>query len=73
MTNVSAAEMLPPARPELNTAGVHMAFAEMRERLQDLTLRDGLFETLDRDHFYPTVEAAVADVQTERHPSGSQP
>ena len=29
----------------------------------DLTLRYGLFETLDRDHFYPTHEAAVREVQ----------
>ncbi len=44
---------------ELNDQGVHMAFAEMRERLQDLTLEYGLFETLDRDHFYPTIETAI--------------
>jgi high affinity sulfate transporter 1 len=57
--DVTAAEMLEQLDLELNDQGVHMAFAEMRERLQDLTLRYGLFETLDRDHFYPTIETAI--------------
>ena len=56
--DVTAAEMLEQLDNELNAAGVHLAFAELRSRLQDLTLRYGLFETLDRDHFYPTLEAA---------------
>ena len=57
--DVTAAEMLEKLDLELNDQGVHMAFAEMRERLQDLTLEYGLFETLDRDHFYPTIETAI--------------
>ena len=36
----------------------------MRSRLQDLTLTYGLFETLDRDHFYPTLDAALAEIRT---------
>jgi hypothetical protein len=47
---------------ELNAGGTHMAFAEMRRRLQELTLRYGLLETLDRDHFYPTIDAALEDI-----------
>ena len=57
--DVTAAEMLEKLDLELNDQGVHLAFAEMRERLQDLTLEYGLFETLDRDHFYPTIETAI--------------
>ncbi len=53
---------------ELNEEGVHLAFAEMRSRLQDLTLRYGLLETLDADHFYPTLETALAAVQAARAP-----
>jgi high affinity sulfate transporter 1 len=60
--DVSAAEMLEQLDRELNAAGVHMAFAEMRGRLQDLVRRYGLFETLDRDRFYPTLDAAIAAV-----------
>jgi len=35
----------------------------MRSRLQDLTLRYGLLETLDREHFYPTLESALEEIQ----------
>ena len=55
--------MLEQLDDELNAAGVHIAFAEMRDRLQDLVLRYGLLETLDRDHFYPTLESALDAVQ----------
>ena len=63
--DVSAAKMLEQLDRELNAAGVHMAFAEMRTRLQDLVRRYGLYETLDRDRFYPTLEAAIAAVGGE--------
>ena len=49
---------------ELNAAGVHMAFAELRSRLQTLIRDYGLFETLDRDHFYPTLDAAVEAIES---------
>jgi len=42
-----------------------LAFAEMRTRLQDLTLRYGLLETLDREHFYPTLESALEEIAGE--------
>ena len=60
--DVTAAEMLEQLDNELNAAGIHLAFAEMRGRLQDLTLRYGLLETLDREHFYPTLEAALEEI-----------
>jgi high affinity sulfate transporter 1 len=63
--DVTAAEILEQLDNELNAAGIHMAFAEMRQRLQELTLRYGLFETLDRDHFYPTLDAALRAISTE--------
>jgi MFS superfamily sulfate permease-like transporter len=64
--DVTAAEMLKDLDDELNAAGVHLAFAELRERLRDLTFRYGLFDTLDRDHFYPTLDTAVAAVQAKQ-------
>jgi high affinity sulfate transporter 1 len=63
--DVTAGEMLEQLDREVNEAGVHIAFAEMRTRLQHAILRYGLFETLDRDHFYPTINAAIAAVQSE--------
>jgi MFS superfamily sulfate permease-like transporter len=65
--DVTAAGMLKELDLELNAAGIHMAFVEMRSRLQQLTQRYGLLETLDRDHFYPTVEAALAAIREEDH------
>ena len=62
--DVTAAEMLEQLDKELNAAGTHLAFAEMRSRLQDLTLRYGLLETLDREHFYPTLDAALEHIRT---------
>ena len=52
-----------------------MAFAELRSRLQTLALRYGLLETLDRDHFYPTLEAAfeaIADETAEAEGANSE-
>jgi MFS superfamily sulfate permease-like transporter len=63
--DVTAAAMLEQLDVELNGMGVHVAFAEMRDRLQDLIWRYGLFETLDRDHFYPTLGAALDAIPRE--------
>jgi hypothetical protein len=63
--DVTAAAMLEQLDVELNGMGVHVAFAEMRDRLQDLIWRYGLFETLDRDHFYPTLSAALDAIPRE--------
>jgi high affinity sulfate transporter 1 len=63
--DVSAAEILEQLDGELNGMAVHMAFAEMRDRLQDLIWRYGLFETLDRDRFYPTLDAALEAIRRE--------
>ena len=63
--DVTAGDMLAQLDEELNAQGVHLAFAEMRARLQELVTRYGLMETLDRKHFYPTLESAIT--ATQRH------
>jgi MFS superfamily sulfate permease-like transporter len=63
--DVTAAEMLEQLDLELNEAGMHMAFAEMRTRLQTTFSRYGLFDTLDRSRFYPTMTIAAAAVRAE--------
>ena len=63
--DVTAAEMLRQLDEELNADGIHLAFAELRGRLQDLILRYGLLETLDREHFYPTLDVAIEAVKRE--------
>jgi high affinity sulfate transporter 1 len=63
--DVSAGQMLEQLDRELNALGVHMAFVELRTRLQDLVRRYGLFETLDRDRFYPTLESGLDAIRGE--------
>jgi high affinity sulfate transporter 1 len=63
--DVTAAGVLKDLDNELNAAGTRMAFVEMRSRLQDLVRQYGLFETLDRDHFYPTIDEALGAIQEE--------
>ncbi len=61
--DVTAGGMLENLDDELNATGIHLAFAELRGRLQELLLSYGLMETLDRDHFYPTLEAALEAIE----------
>jgi high affinity sulfate transporter 1 len=61
--DVTAAGMLDQLDRELNAAGVHVAFVEMRTRLQDLVEKYGLLQTLDSGHFFPSVEAALAVIE----------
>jgi len=60
--DVTAAEMLDEADKRFNAIGVHLAFVELRSRLQDLLLRYGLLETLDKDHFYSSMDTALAEI-----------
>jgi MFS superfamily sulfate permease-like transporter len=63
--DVTAAGIIEQLDRELNEQGVHMAFVEMRSWLQDLVEQYGLLETLDRDHFYPSVKSALAAIRAE--------
>ena len=63
--DVTAAAMLEQLDLELERVGIHFAFVEMRSRLQDLVGTYGLYETLDRDHFYPTIDAALLAIDAE--------
>ena len=57
--DVTAAEVLKSLDEELNEHGVHLAFVELRDRLQDLIHRYGLHTTLDQEHFYPSLQEAL--------------
>jgi MFS superfamily sulfate permease-like transporter len=63
--DLTAAAMLQQLDNELNAQGVHMAFVEMRSRLQDLVKHYGLLETLDRDHFYASLDDAFEAIREE--------
>lgn len=66
--DVTAAEMLERLDNELNAAGIHLAFAELRGRLQELILQYGLMDTLDSGHFYPTLETALHAIESDEGP-----
>jgi len=60
--DVTAAQMLEGLDAELNAARVHLAFVEMRSRLRELVSRYGLYETLDRDQFYSSIDEALVAI-----------
>ena len=57
--DITAAEMLADLDLELNAADIHRVFAELKDPVQDKIVRYGLLVTIDRRHFYPTIEVAV--------------
>ncbi|SDP40640.1 high affinity sulphate transporter 1 [Nakamurella panacisegetis] len=61
--DVSAADALEDLDRRLNDEGVHILFVELRARLHHQLDRYGKFTTLDREHFYPSVDAALDDVR----------
>ena len=63
--DVTAADMLEMLDTELNAQGVHVAFVELRGRLRELVYRYGLFKTLDRDHFYDSIDEALIAIEVE--------
>ncbi len=68
--DVTAADMLKALDLELNARGIHMAFVELRDRLSDRVKTYGLLETLDRDHFYPKLRFAMAEITAETQAGG---
>jgi MFS superfamily sulfate permease-like transporter len=60
--DVTAAEILRQLDEEANAQGIHLAFVELRDRLQDLVRRYGLHTTLDQEHFYPSLDRALDDI-----------
>jgi len=69
--DVSAADMLERLDLELNQEGVHLAFVELRTRLRRLLDRYGLLGTLDRDHFYESIDEALAAIDGDTPPGPS--
>jgi high affinity sulfate transporter 1 len=65
--DVTAADMLEQFDIELNAQDIHLAFVELRGRLRELVYQYGLFETLDRDHFYDSIDEALSAIETTAH------
>jgi high affinity sulfate transporter 1 len=57
--DVTAADMLRQLDEELNGQGIHLAFVELRDRLQDRLRLYGLWQTLDREHVFTKMKPAL--------------
>ncbi len=66
--DTTAAEMLKDLDEELNAEGVHLVFAGLKDPVKDTMIQYGLLGTIDAQHFFPTLESAVAAF--ERAPAG---
>jgi high affinity sulfate transporter 1 len=75
MTDVdtTAADMLEDLDEELNARGISLAFAEMKDQVRRKIERYELDRTIDPEHFFPTVEAAVAAFRAEAAVRGASP
>jgi len=47
------------------TAGIHLILAELKDPVRDKIERYGLYDTIDRRHFYPTIEDAIEEFHLE--------
>jgi high affinity sulfate transporter 1 len=63
--DTTAADMLVDLDEELNAAGIHLILAELKDPVRDKIERYGLYETIDRRHFYPTIEVAIEEFHKE--------
>ncbi len=63
--DTTAGDMLVDLDLELNAAGIHLVFAELKDSVREKIERYGLLETIDRRHFFPTIEVAVEEFHRE--------
>ena len=63
--DTTAADVLVDLDLELNAEGIHLIFAELKDPVKEKIIRYGLLEAVDRRHFYPTIEMAVAEFHRE--------
>ena len=63
--DVTAADVLEQLDRELNATGVHLACVELRTRERDLLERYGLFATIDKGHFYASIDDALAAIAAD--------
>ncbi|HJY33129.1 MAG TPA: SulP family inorganic anion transporter, partial [Actinomycetota bacterium] len=72
--DTTAADMLDDLDEMLNARGISLVFAEMKDPVKEKIERYGLTRTIDPNHFYPTVRAAVdaylAETGVRWEPSG---
>ena len=67
MTDVdtTASDMLEDLDEMLNAQGISLVFAELKDRVRGKIERYGLTRTIDPNHFFPTIESALAAFRRE--------
>jgi high affinity sulfate transporter 1 len=63
--DTTASDVLEDLDEELNSRGISLVFAELKDPVRRKIERYGLTRTIDPRHFFPTVEAAVAAFRDE--------
>ena len=63
--DTTAATMLADLDLELNSAGIHLVFAELQTAVRDTITRYGLLETIEEAHLFRSVSEAVEVLQRE--------
>jgi len=63
--DTTAADMLADLDEELNAAGTSLVFAELKDPVREKLERYELVGPLDPDHFFPTLDSAIAAFRDE--------
>ena len=63
--DTTASDVLEELDEALNADGISLVFAELKDPVRQKIERYGLTRTIDPDHFYPTIESAVAVFREE--------
>jgi MFS superfamily sulfate permease-like transporter len=63
--DTTAADMLVSLDEELNSDGIHLVFAELKDPVKDKLDRYSIYETIDPEHFYPTIKTAIRAFREE--------
>ena len=71
--DTTAADMLRELDEDLNARGISLVFAEMKDPVRDKIDRYELTQTIDPDHFFPTITQAVKAFQRQAGAEWQQP
>jgi high affinity sulfate transporter 1 len=63
--DTTASDVLEELDEELNTHGISLVFAELKDPVRRKIERYGLTRTIDPRHFFPTIEAAITAFRDE--------
>jgi high affinity sulfate transporter 1 len=71
--DTTAADMLVSLDEELNADGIHLVFAELKDPVRDRLDRYSIYDTIDPNHFYPTIKTAIRAFREEVRARAEEP